>query len=221
MSQCYFLLLFILREIVLHSKFEPSSDSRTGEIFCVVEALELILGLILFPDEADDGVHTDHMDPGFFHGQLLLSLEEHGHQALFALAILVPVAQLLYGLHVLLCDDFLLLLRGLRHLVVLDCFAHQVLLLDLILPLFNRTGMLREEILLHVFSFSFFPHSLSSFDNLLPKVLVILFSSLFNHCLEVSVVLLVLLEVIDHFWLRRHGRCVDTRVAQVKLLLVF
>ena len=73
----------------------------------------MVLGLILLLYSADDGVHADHVDPSLFHGQLLLGLEEHGHQAFFALSILVPVAELLDGFHVLLCNDFLLLLRGL------------------------------------------------------------------------------------------------------------
>ena len=73
----------------------------------------MVLGLILLLYNADDGVHADHVDPSLFHGQLLLGLEEHGHQAFFALSILVPVAELLDGFHVLLCNDFLLLLRGL------------------------------------------------------------------------------------------------------------
>ena len=80
--------------------------------------------------------------------------------------------------------------------------------------------MLSEEIFFHVLSFTFFPHSLSSFDNLLPKALVILLSSFFNHGLEVSVVLLVLLEVVYHFWLRRHSWCVNTCVTLIKLVLV-
>ena len=113
MSQRYFLVLFILPVVILHRNFEPASDPRTGEIFCICEALHVVLGPILLPDKADDGVHADHVDPGLFHGQLLLGLEEHGHQAFFALSILVPVAELLDGFHVLLCNDFLLLLRGL------------------------------------------------------------------------------------------------------------
>ena len=105
--------------------------------------------------------------------------------------------------------------------MVLVNFADQVLLLNQVLPLFDFSGMLSEEILFHVLSFTFFSHSLGSFDNLLPKARVILLSSLFNHGLEVRVVLLVLLEVVYHFWLRRHSRCIDTRVAIVKLMLVF
>ena len=91
-SQCYFLVLFILRVVILHRNFKPASDPRTGEIFCIGEALHVVFGLILPPDKADDGVHADHVDPGLFHGQLLLGLEEHGHQAFFALSILVPIA---------------------------------------------------------------------------------------------------------------------------------
>ena len=136
-SQCYFIVLFILRIVILHSDFEPASDPRTGEIFCISEALQVVLGLILPPDKADDGVHADHVDPGLFHGQLLLGLEEHGHQVIFAFSILVPVAKLLYGFHVLLCNDFLLLLRGFRHLVVHVNLPDQVLLLNYVLPLFD------------------------------------------------------------------------------------
>ena len=104
--------------------------------------------------------------------------------------------------------------------MVLVNLADQVLLLNHVLPLFDRSGMLSEEIFFHILSFSLFPHSLGSFDNLLPKALIILLSSFFNHGLKVSVVLLVLLEVFYHFWLRGHGGCVNTCVTLVKLLLV-
>ena len=72
-------MLFELREVGLHRKFESATDPSASQVFGVRKALVVISGPIFAIDEFDYSVHTDHVNPGLFHGELLFGLVEHSH----------------------------------------------------------------------------------------------------------------------------------------------
>ena len=66
----------------------------------------------------NDGVHADHAHPGFFHDKTLFGFVEEISDVLLAGAIVIPLAQILNRLQVLLRDELVFPLARQAHLLV-------------------------------------------------------------------------------------------------------
>ena len=101
---CNFYLLIVLSVESFHCKLKSAFNSSTGKISRCSKAFKIVLESILFPYLKKHIVHTDHVNPCFLQRKLLLGLKEHCHEGFFTFTVLVPIAQILDSLHVLLRD---------------------------------------------------------------------------------------------------------------------